>query len=127
MEAIRRHADGFPFWQRRKRFGRPHADERALLIAFMLQQLLGLTFRETEGLLAMVGDYYRIGDIPDHSTMCRRLSSKRNHVETVFSMIGSALGYRLRCRNRRSRENEVRCKLSLFNLIQLAMRREFWC
>jgi hypothetical protein len=45
----------------------------------------------------------------------------------VRSMIGSALEYRPRCRNRRSRENEVRCKLSLFNLIQLAMRREFWC
>jgi transposase len=284
MEAIRRHADGFPFWQRRRRFWRPSAEERTLLIAFFIQQLMDLTFRETEGMLGMVGEYYAIGEIPDHSTICRKLSSKRwrvllerffarlveslperkaivatdatgysgrkrgwnetahaakarqdwvkvhaavevdefvvlsygltksdvhesrmfeevwrklpdnvrpvrsladsayfgngclaaarhrgatplhkirsnardfrepetfyqrlasfarhwphrfaaltakrNHVETVFSMIGSALGYRLRCRNRKSRENEVRCKLSLFNLIQLAMRREFWC
>jgi len=283
MEAIRRHADDFPFWQRRNRVGRPRADERILLIAFMLQQLLDLTFRETEGVLMMVRDYYAIDDIPDHSTICRKLSSKRwmtiltrffrrvldslpkrkavlatdatgysgrkrgwnetpyaakakqdwikvhaavevneflvisyeltrsnvhesrmfeavwkrlpenvrpvrsladaayfgedclaaaraagaiplhavksnardfkepetfyqklasfarhwpnrfaaltakrNHVETVFSMIDSALGYRLRCRSSKSRKNEVRCKLALFNLLQLAMRRDFW-
>jgi transposase len=54
------------------------------------------------------------------------LTAKRNHVETVFSMIDKALGYRLRCRNRNSRKNEVGCKLAMFNLLQLATRREFW-
>ena len=284
LEAIRRHADEFPFWQRRRRFGRPCADERTLLVAFLLQRLMDLTFRETEGMLEMVQEYYGIDAIPDHSTLCRKLSSKRwcvllerffkrlldslpkrkavvatdatgysgrkrswretsyamkakenwvkvhaavevdeflvlsygltksnvhesqmfgevwqelpdnvrpirsladsayfgndclaaarrrgatplhkiksnardfrepetlyqklasfarhwpkrfaaltakrNHVETVFSMIDNALGYRLKCRNRNSRRNEVRCKLALFNLLQLAMRREFWC
>jgi hypothetical protein len=58
LEAVRRHADEFPFWQRRRRFGRPGADERVLLIAFLLQQLMGLTFRETEGMLGMVREYY---------------------------------------------------------------------
>jgi len=283
MEAIRRHADEFPFWQRRKRVGRPGTDERTLLIAFMLQQLLSLTFRETEGLLTMVREYYSVGHVPDHSTMARKLSSgrwstlltrffefliaplprrkavvvtdatgysgrkrswratkhaqraverwtkahvaievdrfiilsfrltdsnvhesqvfedvwddlpdnvvptrsladsaymgndcltvarrhgatplhkikknsknreepetfyqklvnfahhwpnrfaaltaKRCHVETVFSMVDSLLGYRLRCRTRRGRRNEVRTKYCLFDMVQLAMTPEFW-
>ena len=54
------------------------------------------------------------------------LYAKRVHAETVFSMIGALLGYRLRCRSRNGRKNEVRVKLALFNLIQLAMRKEFW-
>ena len=54
------------------------------------------------------------------------LYAKRVHAETVFSMIGSLLGYRLRCRSKNGRKNEVRVKLALFNLIQLAMSKEFW-
>lgn len=77
MEAIRRHADEFPFWQRRVRPGRPATEERTLLIAFMLQQLLDLTFRETEGLLGLVQQYYSIVSVPDHSTLCRKMSSRR--------------------------------------------------
>jgi hypothetical protein len=38
-------------------------------------------------------------------------------------MIDKAVGYRLKCRNMESRKNEVRCKLAMFNLLQLAMRR----
>ena len=55
------------------------------------------------------------------------LKAKRAHAETVFSMIGSLLGYRLRSRSKNGRKNEVRVKLALFNLVQLAMRKEFWC
>ena len=51
------------------------------------------------------------------------LYAKRVHAETVFSMIGALLGYRLRCRSKNGRKNEVRVKLALFNLIQLAMRK----
>jgi len=54
------------------------------------------------------------------------LYAKRAHAETVFSMIGALLGYRSRCRSSNGRKNEVRVKLALFNLIQLAMRKEFW-
>jgi len=283
LEAIRIHADGFAFWQRRKTTGRPPTEERTLLIAFMLQQLLGLTFRETEGVLALVQEYYSVGHVPDHSTMARKLSSgrwstlltrffefliaslprrkavvstdatgyssrkrswretshanrarqdwvkanvvievdqfiilayalsdsdvhesqtfadawdglpknvqpirsladaaysgndclttarqhgaaplhkikknardfeepktfyeklvnfahhwpnrfamitaKRAHSETVFSMVDSLLGYRLRCRTKRGRRNEVRTKYCLFNMVQLAMTPEFW-
>jgi len=283
MEAIRLHADDFSFWQRTDKIGRPAYDERTVLIAFLVQQLLGLTFRETEGVLAMVRSYYRLEHVPDHSTLSRKLASqrwttvlerffqhilaplprrqaivatdatgysgrkrgwretkhaqraledwikvhamievdefivlsykltksnvhesqmfadvwdklpnnvspkrsladsayfgndclavarqhgatplhgikknarnyerpetfyqklvnfahhwpnrfallyaKRAHAETVFSMIGALLGYRLRCRSKKGRKNEVRVKLALFDLIQLAMRKEFW-
>jgi len=54
------------------------------------------------------------------------LTAKRNHVETVFSMVDRLLGYRLKCRTKAGRRNEAKLKLSLFNLLQLAMRKEFW-
>jgi len=54
------------------------------------------------------------------------LTAKRSHVETVFSMVDSLLGYRLRCRTRRGRRNEVRVKYCLFDMVQLAMTPEFW-
>jgi transposase len=283
LEAIRKEADSFACWQRRRRTGRPAYEERTLLVAFLVQQLLGLTFRETEGVLAMVRSYYRLERVPDHSTLSRKLSSKRwtmvlerffqhivatlpkrssivatdatgysgrkrgwretkhswrakedwvkvhatievdeflvlsykltrsnvhdsrkfadvwnglpsnvtpkrsladsayvgndclaaarqhgatplhgikknarlfakpsnfyqklvsfarhwpnrfaslyakrAHAETVFSMISALLGYRLKCRSKNGRKNEVRVKLALFDLLQLAMRKEFW-
>ena len=283
LEAIRKRTDSFAYWQRRCRTGRPAYEERTLLVAFLVQQLLGLTFRETEGVLRMVRSYYRLDRVPDHSTLSRKLSSKRwttvlerffqhllaplprrqtviatdatgysgrkrgwretkhaqrasedwvkvhaaievdeflilsyelsdsnvhdsqmfadvwdklpsniiprrsladsayhgekclaaarqhgatplhaikknarefarpsnfyqklvnfahhwprrfaalyakrVHAETVFSMISALLGHRLRCRSKNGRKNEVRVKLTLFNLMQLAMRKEFW-
>ena len=54
------------------------------------------------------------------------LTAKRAHSETVFSMIDALLGHRLRCRTKAGRRNEVRIMFCLFNLIQLAMRKEFW-
>ena len=54
------------------------------------------------------------------------LTAKRAHSETVFSIIDALLGYRLRCRTRKGRRNEVRVKFCLFNLMQLAMRKDFW-
>ena len=283
LEAIRKRTNEFAYWQRRCRTGRPAYEERTLLVAFLVQQLLGLTYRETEGMMTMVRSYYRIDRVPDHSTLSRKLSSKRwttvlerffqhlvdelpkrsavvatdatgysgrkrgwretkhaarasedwvkvhaamevdeflvlsysltrsnvhdsqmfadvwdklpsnvtprrsladsayvgneclaaarqhgatplhaikknarhfarpsnfyqklvnfvhhwpnrfaslyakrAHAETVFSMIGSLLGHRLRCRSKNGRKNEVRVKLALFDLIQLALRKEFW-
>ena len=283
MEAIRLRADDFSFWQRRRPVGRPAYDDRVVLVAILVQQLMDLSFRETEGMLAMMKDYYSIETVPDHSTICRKIQSdrfaallerffrhitkdlptrkvvastdatgysgrkrgwretphasratqdwvkanvvievdefiilayhlsrsnvhdsqtfedvwnklpgnvvpirsladsayvgndclavarqhgatplhkikknaknfkkpatpyekltnfahhwpkrfaeltaKRAHSETVFSMIGTLLGYRLRCRKKAGRENEVRVKFCLFNIIQLAMRKEFW-
>ncbi|HSV42147.1 MAG TPA: transposase [Methanomassiliicoccales archaeon] len=53
------------------------------------------------------------------------LTTKRAHTETVFIMIDALLNFRLRCRTKAGRRNEVRVKFCLFNLIQLAMRKEF--
>ena len=77
LEAIRKQADSFSYWQRRERLGRPAYEERTLLVSFLIQQLLGLTFRETEGVLVMVRDYYRLERVPDHSTLSRKRSSTR--------------------------------------------------
>jgi len=77
LEAIRKRTNEFAYWQHRCRTGRPAYEERTLLVAFLVQQLLGLTFRETEGVLRMVRSYYRLDRVPDHSTLSRKLSSKR--------------------------------------------------
>ncbi len=47
LEAIRKKTKEFAYWQSRRCMGRPAYEERALLVAFLVQQLLGLTFRET--------------------------------------------------------------------------------
>ena len=54
------------------------------------------------------------------------LCAKRAHAVMVFSMIGALLGYRLKCRSKIGRKNEVRVELALFDLIQLATWAEFW-
>ena len=77
LEAIRRHANEFAFWQRRASNGRPPTDERTLLVAFLLREILNLTFRETEGMLEMFRSHYSLDRIPDHSTLSRKLSSRR--------------------------------------------------
>ena len=45
--------------------------ECMLLDSFLLQHILGLMFRETEGLLAIVRLYYLLVHVPDHSTLSR--------------------------------------------------------
>ena len=54
------------------------------------------------------------------------ITAKLAYSETVFSMIDALLGYRLRCRTKVDRRNEVRVKFCLFNLFQMAMSKEFW-
>ncbi len=60
---------------------------------FLVQQLLGLTFRETEGVLKMVRTYYRLARVPDHSMLSRKLSSKRwmTVLERFFQNVLAAL------------------------------------
>jgi hypothetical protein len=96
LESIRKQTKSFAYWQRRRRTGRPAYEERALLVAFLVQQLLGLTFRETEGVLAMVRSYNRLERVPDHSTLSRKLSSKRwtAVLERFFQHIVAALSKR---------------------------------
>ena len=75
MEAYRLHADDFSFWQRTDRVGGLAYDERTAPIAFLVQQLLGLTSRENERVLAIIRSYYRLEHVPDHSMLTRKLSS----------------------------------------------------
>ncbi len=77
LEAIRTYANEFSFWQRQKSTGRPPVLERDLLIAFLVRQLFDATFRETEGLMTMLADYFELSDVPDHSVLCKKNSSKR--------------------------------------------------
>ena len=77
MEAYCLHADDFSCWQMADRVGRPSYDKGTVLIVFLVQQLLGLTNREDEGVLVMVRSYYRLEHVPDHSTIGRKLFSQR--------------------------------------------------
>jgi transposase len=77
FEAIRFYADKFPFWQRHRLTGRPPTEERSLLAAFLVRQLFDLTFRETEGLLMLLADYFGMDRIPDHTVLCRKNASLR--------------------------------------------------
>jgi len=77
LEAIRKHADEFAYWQRRKSTGRPPVHERDLMIAFLVRQLFDATFRETEGLLVLLAEYFDLEDVPDHSVLCRKNASRR--------------------------------------------------
>jgi len=89
LEAIRKNVNGFPFWQQRKRVGRPSSDERTLMIGFLIQQL----FRDAEGLLHMLSWYFRIDHVPDHSVLCRAMSSRRwtSLLERFFSFVIGSL------------------------------------
>jgi len=77
LEAIRKHVDEFSFWQHRQRTGRPPVRERDLMIAFLVRQLFDATFRETEGLLVLLADYFELDRVPDYSVLCRKNASRR--------------------------------------------------
>jgi transposase len=77
LEAIRKHADEFAYWQRRKGTGRPPVQERDLMIAFLVRQLFDATFRETEGLLVLLAEYFALDVVPDHTVLCRKNASQR--------------------------------------------------
>jgi len=49
------------------------------------------------------------------------LTAKRNHAETVLSIIDNLFDHRIRYRKDDARKNEVRCKLIMFNIHKLAM------
>jgi transposase len=50
----------------------------------------------------------------------RELYGKRAHVETTFSMISEGLGYRIRCRSKTGRKNEIQSKICTHNFRVLA-------
>ena len=56
----------------------------------------------------------------------QELYGKRNHAETSFSMIQSRFGYRIRCRSKIGRKNEVQSKINAHNIRMLAWRDFQW-
>lgn len=77
LEAIRKHADNFSFWQHRRRTGRHPIEERTFLIAFLLRQLFKATFRDTEGMLSLLAEYFEIDRVPDHTNLVMKNRSRR--------------------------------------------------
>jgi len=97
LEMFRKQVDSFACWQYRCQTGRPACEGRILLVGFLVQQLLGLTFREAKGVLDMVRPYYRIKRVPDHSTLSKKQSSKR--WTTVLERFFRHLLYKLLARS----------------------------
>lgn len=89
MQRIRELADAFPFYQRVKCTGRPPVPERDLFVCFLVRQLFDITFRQLEGLMTILTDYFQIENVPDHTEMSRHNSSQRRTTpKTVNSMSG---------------------------------------
>jgi len=51
----------------------------------------------------------------------KKMRGMRNHAETAFGMIQSRFGYRIRCRTKKGRKNEVQAKVSSHNIRMLAL------
>lgn len=69
--------DLFPFWQHKKKTGRPPQEERDLMICYLIRQLLKLTFRDTQAIVGIFRDYFGIENVPHHNTMSEKNRSKR--------------------------------------------------
>lgn len=77
MQRIKEIVDSFPFWQRTRLTGRPPANERDLLIGYLLRQFFDLTFRQTQGLMGFFKDYFGIVKVPSHTLLSKKNQSKR--------------------------------------------------
>jgi transposase len=85
MQRIREIVDSFPFWQHRKRTGRPPVRERELMIGYLLRQYFNLTFRQTQGLMECFKEYFRFQSIPTHTVLSRLNRTHRwNHIWKRF-------------------------------------------
>jgi transposase len=77
MQKIKDLADSFPFWHKTKSTGRPGIGERELLIGFLIKQFFDMTFRQTEGFMKFLSDYFEIRKVPHHSVLSKYNRSKR--------------------------------------------------
>lgn len=77
LQRIRDLADAFPFWQRRKKTGRPAYSERTLLICFMVKQFFNVNFRKVTGLLKLFKQFFHLNKIPSYSLLSLKNASKR--------------------------------------------------
>ncbi|HSV42587.1 MAG TPA: transposase [Methanomassiliicoccales archaeon] len=77
MQRIRDLADAFPFYQGRKDTGRPPVSERDLMVCCLVRQVFNTTFRQAQGLLNYLADYFGVRSIPDHTVLSRYDRSQR--------------------------------------------------
>lgn len=77
MQRVRDLADAFPFYQRRKDTGRPPVSERDLMVCYLVRQIFNVTFRQTQGLLNYLADYFNIQVVPDHTVLSKYNRSQR--------------------------------------------------
>jgi len=77
LQRIRELADAFPFWQHRKRTGRPPIPERDIMIGLLLQTFLNLKFRMTQCFLKIFQEYFNIERVPHHTVLSKKNRSKR--------------------------------------------------
>ena len=77
MEKIRNLVNSFPFWQHRSCTGRPPADERDLMVSFLLREYFDITFRQTQGLTECFKKYFGITRVPSHTLLSKKNQSKR--------------------------------------------------
>ncbi len=77
LQRIRDLAEGFSFWQHRKKTGRYAIPEQVLLIGFLVRQFFQATFRQTETLLWLFSDFFNLDVVPDHTTLSEKNRTKR--------------------------------------------------
>ena len=85
MQRIRELADAFPFYQRVKCTGRPPVPERDLFVCFLVRQLFDITFRQLEGLMTLLTEFFQIEKVPDHTVLSKHNRSRRwSHIWQRF-------------------------------------------
>jgi len=77
IQRIRDLVDFFPFWQHRRRTGRPPVRERDLMVGFLLRQLFDSTFRQTQAIMDCFMDYFGLDRVPHHTVLSRKNRSRR--------------------------------------------------
>lgn len=77
LQRVRELVRAFPTWQHVAWTGRPPTDERTVLIAMLVRQAFRATFRQVEGLLRLLADFFGIQRVPDANTMSEKNRSER--------------------------------------------------
>lgn len=69
--------EGFSFYQRRKKTGRPAFLEKDVMKCFLLKQFLQTTYRRLSQLLVFLKDYFHLSCVPDATTLSLKNRSRR--------------------------------------------------
>ena len=69
FQRIRQLVDEFPTWQHQPWTGRRQTDERVVLVGLLVRQFLRASFRQTESMLRLLKEFFRLAKAPDHNTL----------------------------------------------------------